>query len=129
MANQAGRAAKDEFQAAKDDFQDAAEDVKTNAKQNINTADLEADIRQLREDVAKLTDQLAKTGAQSYGTARRAAAEGVEHLKASGGAAIDSLKDNAHQLEDQLAEKVREKPITSIALAAAFGYFFAVLRR
>ena len=42
------------------------------------TADLEADIRQLRADIEKLAKQMAATGQQGYGTARRAAAEGVD---------------------------------------------------
>ncbi|MBN9218923.1 MAG: hypothetical protein J0I79_13295, partial [Mesorhizobium sp.] len=54
-------------------------------------SDLEADIRQLKADIDKLTKQLAKTGEHGYGTARRAAAEGVEHLRAQGEAAFDSL--------------------------------------
>ncbi len=91
--------------------------------------DLEADIRQLREDIARLTEQLSKTGKDSYGTARRAATEGVEHLKAQGEAAIDGLRSKASDVEDQLISHVREKPITSLALAACAGFFFALLSR
>jgi ElaB/YqjD/DUF883 family membrane-anchored ribosome-binding protein len=91
--------------------------------------DLEADIRQLRADIAKLTEQLAKTGEHSYGTARRAASEGVEHLRAQGEAAIEGLRSNARDVEDQLTATVREKPITSLAIAAGVGFFFALLSR
>lgn len=89
--------------------------------------DLEADIKRLREDLAKLTEQLATTGQHSYGTARRAATEGVEHLKAQGEAAIDTFKTNARDIEDQVTAKVREKPITALAIAAGVGYFFAMI--
>jgi len=92
-------------------------------------ANLEADVRQLREDLAKLTEQLARTGARSYGTARRAAAEGVEHLRAQGEAAMDELKHNALDLEEQVLERVREKPLTSLAIAAGVGYLLALLSR
>lgn len=91
--------------------------------------DLEADIRQLREDIAKLTEQLAKTGQHSYGTARRAASEGVEQLKAQGEAAIEGLRANAQDIEEQLTTAVREKPITALAIAAGVGYFLALLSR
>ncbi|MDQ6433595.1 hypothetical protein RB623_05965 [Mesorhizobium sp. LHD-90] len=91
--------------------------------------DLEADIRQLREDIARLTEQLAKTGQHSYGAARRAASEGVEQLKAQGEAAMEGLKTNARDIEDQLTSAVREKPITSLAIAAGIGYFLALLSR
>lgn len=89
--------------------------------------DLEADIKQLREDVAKLTEQLSATGQHSYGAARRAASEGVEHIKAQSEAALDTLKSNARDLEDQITTKVREKPITALAIAAGVGYFFAMI--
>ena len=48
------------------------------------TEDLAADIEQLKADIAKLVEQLQETGQHSYGTARRAAAEGIDQLKAQG---------------------------------------------
>lgn len=92
-------------------------------------SDLEAELKQLREDVAKLTEQLARTGQHGYGAARRAASEGLDQLRAQGEAAVEGLKGNARDIEDQLALKVREKPITSLAIAAGIGYFFALISR
>ena len=91
--------------------------------------DIEADIRQLREDIARLTEQMATTGQHSYGAARRAATEGVEQLRAQGEAAVQGLRDNARELEDQLTTTVREKPLTALAIAAGVGYFLALLSR
>jgi ElaB/YqjD/DUF883 family membrane-anchored ribosome-binding protein len=109
-----------------------AADARTTGASNAgpaSTQSLENDLRQLKADVAKLTEQLAKTGQHSIGTARRAASEGVEQLRAQGEAAIDGLRTNAKDLEDQLTATVREKPITSILVAAGIGYFFALMRR
>lgn len=94
-----------------------------------NTSDLEADIKQLRADIDKLAKQLAKTGEHGYGTARRAASEGVEQLRAQGEAAMDSLRSNARDLEEQVLANVREKPVTSLAIAAGVGFLFALLSR
>ncbi|MGB3389445.1 MAG: hypothetical protein WBA88_15840 [Pseudaminobacter sp.] len=91
--------------------------------------DLEADIRQLRADIAKLTEQLATTGEHSYSTARRAAREGVDQLRAQGEAAIEGLRSNARDVEEQVLATVREKPITSLAVAAGIGYLLALLSR
>jgi ElaB/YqjD/DUF883 family membrane-anchored ribosome-binding protein len=106
---------------------------KQNPGQDGETArtvsDLEADIRQLREDLAKLTEQLARTGQHSFGAAKRAATESVEQLKAQGEAAIDRLRGQAHDLEDELVTHVREKPLTSLAIAAGVGYLLAMLSR
>jgi ElaB/YqjD/DUF883 family membrane-anchored ribosome-binding protein len=91
--------------------------------------DLAADIEQLKADIAKLTEQLRETGQHTYGAARRAAAEGVDQLKAQGEAAIENLKASANDLEQQISDSVREKPLTSLAIAAGVGYLFALLAR
>ncbi|MBZ9796349.1 YqjD family protein [Mesorhizobium sp. ES1-4] len=105
----------------------------TAAGKTVNEArtnpDLEADIRQLKADIDKLTKQLAKTGEHGYGTARRAAADGVEQLRAQGEAAFDSLRGNARDIEAQMVASVREKPVTSLAIAAGVGFLFALLAR
>ncbi len=91
--------------------------------------DLEAELAQLREDVARLTDQLARTGGHTLSAARRAATEGAEQLRARGEEAVDALKSNAGDIERQVTDAVREKPLTSLAIAAGIGFFFALLSR
>jgi ElaB/YqjD/DUF883 family membrane-anchored ribosome-binding protein len=91
--------------------------------------DLEAEIARLREDVARLTKQLSATGEHSLSAAKRAAAEGAEQLRVKGEAAMDTLRANADDVEQQLTEAVREKPITALAIAAGVGFFFALLTR
>jgi ElaB/YqjD/DUF883 family membrane-anchored ribosome-binding protein len=95
----------------------------------LGQADLEAELQQLREDVAMLREQLARTGQHGYGAARKAAAEGVEQLRAQGEAAMEHLRTNARDIEDQLTVAVREKPVTALAIAAGVGYFLALLSR
>ncbi len=108
------------------------------AKDDAKTipADLEAELAQLREDVARLTDQLSKTGEQlgrtgehTLSAAKRAASHGAEQLRVKGEEAMDALKSNAGDVERQIADAVREKPITSLAIAAGIGFFFALLSR
>ncbi|MET2831649.1 DUF883 family protein [Mesorhizobium shangrilense] len=99
------------------------------ANESRTNPDLEADIKQLKADIEKLTKQLAKTGEHGYGTARRAASEGVEQLRAQGEAAFDNLRSNARDVEAQLLASVREKPVTSLAIAAGVGFLFALLAR
>ena len=99
------------------------------AAESVSTAALEADIRQLRADIEILTRHLGQTGQHGYGTAKQAASAGVEQLKAHGEAAIDSLRGSARDLEDQIVANVREKPITSLAIAAGVGFLFAILSR
>lgn len=90
---------------------------------------LAADIARLREDVARLAAQLQAVGEQSVRGARRAAGEKVEQLRAQGEAVVNDLRGNAEELEEQLVAKVREKPITSLAMAAGIGYLLALVMR
>jgi ElaB/YqjD/DUF883 family membrane-anchored ribosome-binding protein len=97
--------------------------------ENDAKTDYEAEIRQLKADIAKLTKQAAITGERGIGTAKRAAAEGVEQLRAQGEAALGSLRGSAQDIEAQVVASVREKPVTSLAIAAGVGFLFALLAR
>ncbi|MHA6645078.1 DUF883 family protein [Mesorhizobium sp. A623] len=103
----------------------------TGKSENIGNpnADMEADIRQLKADIEQLTKQLAATGEHGYGAAKRAATEGVEQLRAQGEAALGSLRGSAQDIEAQIVASVREKPVTSLAIAAGVGFLFALLTR
>lgn len=91
--------------------------------------DLEAEIAKLRAEMAALADQIGKTRDSSVSAARKAASEGLEQMKVQGEAAMEDFKANARDVEQQLTETVREKPITSLAIAAGVGFLFAVLMR
>ena len=90
---------------------------------------LEADIKQLRADLEKLAKQMAATSEHGYGTAKRAAAFGAEQLRAQGEAKLDELRASAKDIEEQIMASVREKPVTSLAIAAGVGFLFAILAR
>jgi ElaB/YqjD/DUF883 family membrane-anchored ribosome-binding protein len=90
---------------------------------------LEADIKQLRADLEKLAKQMAATSEHGYSTAKRAAAFGAEQLRAQGEAKLDELRASAKDIEEQIMASVREKPVTSLAIAAGVGFLFALLAR
>jgi ElaB/YqjD/DUF883 family membrane-anchored ribosome-binding protein len=90
---------------------------------------LEDDIQQLKDDIAKLAKQLAATGGHSYGAARHAAMEGADRLRVEGEAALETIRSNAKDIEQQVVTSVREKPITALAIAAGVGFLFAMMTR
>lgn len=98
-------------------------------EQEITLADIEADIRQLREDIATLARQLSRNTERSYDNARQVAADGIDHLRAQGEAAIDTLRTSARDMEAEVIRTVRDKPVTALAIAAAFGYLVALITR
>lgn len=90
---------------------------------------IESDLAELRAEVKALTKQIAALGEKSATTARRAANEGVEQLRARGEAKLSELRNTADDIEAQVAQTVREKPITSLAMAAGVGFLFALIAR
>lgn len=94
-----------------------------------DVSDLETDIKQLKADLEKLAKQMQATGEHGFGTARRAAAAGAEQLKAQGEAKLEELRASAKDIEEQVLAHVREKPVTSLAIAAGVGFLFALLAR
>ncbi|WP_163269911.1 DUF883 family protein [Chelativorans alearense] len=93
------------------------------------TRDLEEDIRQLREDVARLTQHMRQASGHSASVARHAASEGMEQMRQQGKTAIRSLKSGANDFEHELAETLRERPVTSLAIAVGVGYLLALMSR
>lgn len=91
--------------------------------------DLEDEIEQLKAEIANLAKQFQTVSEHSYGTARRAATEGVSQLRAQGAEAIENLRGSASDFEKQLADTVREKPVTALAVAAGIGFLFALMSR
>ena len=90
----------------------------SNENADRTAQDLEAEISRLRSDLASLTKQIGAAGSQSYDTAKAVAQQGV-----------DRLRTNAQDLEEQVVSRVHEKPLTALAVAAAVGYFFALINR
>lgn len=79
---------------------------------------LESDIKQLREDVSLLSEHIREIGSRSMNRAQQAAKEGAEQLRGT-----------AEDVQEEVAEMVREKPFTALALAAGIGYLFALISR
>lgn len=99
------------------------------AKVDAPESSLEEDVRQLQRDIKKLTELLGRTKEHSYSAASHAASEGMEHLRAQGDAAMEGLRQSAEDIEAQIVTAVREKPVTSLAIAAGLGFLFALISR
>lgn len=107
-----------------------AEDLKDEALGAIDPRlEFEAQIETLREELAKVKAQLASSGERSAAAARKAASSGAEHIKAQGEAAMEDFRAGALDMEEQVADAVRRKPITSLAIAAGMGFVFALIAR
>jgi ElaB/YqjD/DUF883 family membrane-anchored ribosome-binding protein len=91
--------------------------------------EFEEQIAILKEELELLKAQLSRPSERSAAAARKAAVSGAENLREHGEAAIEDLRANARDVGAQLTATVREKPITSLALAAGVGFLFALIAR
>lgn len=107
----------------------AAKTARTQKSDEISGNDLEKDMRQLRADMAQLVGHLKAMGEQSGNSARKAAGEGIDQLREQGEAALQNVKGSAQDMERQLAQTIRERPITSLAVAVGAGFLLALATR
>ncbi len=99
------------------------------AAANPSVSEMEAQIETLKAEIAKLTAQVSSSGERSFEALKNIAQEGVHQARAQGEAAVAGLKENAGDIEAQVVAAVREKPVTSLAIAAGVGFLFALLSR
>lgn len=89
----------------------AKSSVSENATTEQRTRDLESDIQRLRDDISQLTAHLKETGDNSISRA------------------TDAAKAQARSIERDIEERVREKPLHAMAMAAGAGFFLAMMFR
>lgn len=107
-----------------------ARDTKTvNEAQDDSTAELRAQIVRLKEDIASIAATLAEVSSQKVDKAKRDASDIYNDIYAQGEDTLQNLKQSAHSFEDQVTDYVQERPITSLVIAAAFGYLLSTLTR
>jgi ElaB/YqjD/DUF883 family membrane-anchored ribosome-binding protein len=99
------------------------------ADENDAASQFADDMAKLKAEMAELTKLLSKTGKDGVGAAGEAASESVSKLRAKGGEVLDRLGEGAHSVEDRIASYVKEKPFTSLAIAAGVGCLAAALLR
>jgi ElaB/YqjD/DUF883 family membrane-anchored ribosome-binding protein len=125
----AGRPGSDDASRPDDPLGSSTERSAEGTSEDASIRKLEADIRKLREDVAALTRHLKETGGDTYKSARKAASESAEQIRAQGEAALENLRESAQDVGEQVSGAVRRKPFTALAIAAAVGYLLAMSRR
>lgn len=91
--------------------------------------DLEAQVQQLQTDIKAIASTLAGMAEEKVGEAQSAAKRELRNLKAQGQSAVEEAQDEFGQLEKQIKDTIREKPLTAVAGAIALGFILAVVSR
>ncbi|MFC4626309.1 YqjD family protein [Daeguia caeni] len=107
------------------ELNDTAED----GLKNSDAETLQKQIEQLKQDIAAIAATLGNIGSATVQTASQSARKSYESAYAQGEDVADALKNKALDLETQLTEAVRERPLTALATALGIGYILAKLSR
>lgn len=90
---------------------------------------LEDQISRLQEEIKAIGNSLAKLTDQKIGEVRGNAKAQYRSALRSGQNVVDELSQQVNTYEDQLAEAIRERPLTAVAGALGVGFLIALLSR
>jgi ElaB/YqjD/DUF883 family membrane-anchored ribosome-binding protein len=129
--NTASTASQNVRDAAKD-ARDGLREVKTAA--GATSGDIAADLQALRDDFAKLAEQvgdiLGTKGNAAWQKARSSVDDMVAGAQDTGREAVDAVREVSDNFVEAVDESIKTRPYTTLAIAAAIGFFFgAVWRR
>jgi ElaB/YqjD/DUF883 family membrane-anchored ribosome-binding protein len=91
--------------------------------------DLEAQVQQLQDDIKAIASTLATLAEEKVGEAQSRAKRELRNLKSQGESVVGEAQDEFGQLEKQIKDTIREKPLTAVAGAVALGFILAVVSR
>ena len=92
-------------------------------------AQLEDQVAQLQSDLKAIAATLARLSTDKVSEVRDVAKSEVRHLQRQGQHVLDDVQDQAGELEKQLKDTIREKPLTAVASAVGIGFILALLSR
>lgn len=101
----------------------------TRARSKAREVQLEDQIAQLQADLKGIASTLAKLSGDKVNEVRDIAKSEARHLQRQGQHVVEDVQDQASQLEKQLKDTIREKPLTAVASAIGIGFVLALLSR
>jgi ElaB/YqjD/DUF883 family membrane-anchored ribosome-binding protein len=124
---------------ASQNVRDAAKDAREGLREVKKAAgeasgDIAADLQALRDDFAKLAEQvgeiLGTKGNAAWQKARSSVDDMVAGAQDTGREAVDAVREVSDNFVEAVDESIKTRPYTTLAIAAAIGFFFgAVWRR
>jgi ElaB/YqjD/DUF883 family membrane-anchored ribosome-binding protein len=91
--------------------------------------DLQNQIEQLRSDIKSIANTLQRMGSARATQAQGRARSEVRHLVDAGQQMVEDVSDEFGQVEKQIKDTIREKPLTAVISALGIGFLLAVLTR
>jgi ElaB/YqjD/DUF883 family membrane-anchored ribosome-binding protein len=120
--------------AARETAKDARDAIKESAKAASDASgDIAADLRALRNDVTRLAQEIADIFAAKGDTAWRRARSSVDDALGDAGGkgreAADAVREVGDNMLGAIDESLKQRPYTTLALAAGIGFLFGATWR
>lgn len=106
-----------------------AASASSRASAKVREDQLEDQITQLQNDLKGIASTLAKLSSDKVNEVKDVAKSEARHLQRQGQNVLEDVQDQAGELEQQLKDKIREKPLTAVASAVGIGFVLALLSR
>lgn len=99
------------------------------ARGGDDVATIEENIERLRGDIAGLAQSITRYGADKTDEYKKRANRAGNDLAKVSQETLDSLSEELAGLEKALSNRVREKPLQALGIAAGVGFLVAFLAR
>jgi ElaB/YqjD/DUF883 family membrane-anchored ribosome-binding protein len=127
---------------ASQNLRDAAADTAHEAREGMrdignaaadSSENLQDDLKALRDDFGRLAEQvrdiLAARGQKAWQRAMSGLDDVVAQTRSTAGDATGAVRDVSDRFTDAIDDSLKERPYTTLAIAAALGFLFGVTRR
>ena len=101
----------------------------TRAANKAREAQLEEQVTKLQDDIKAIGASLAKLSSEKVSEVKEVAKTQAESLQKQGQQVVEDVQEKASDVEKQLKDTIREKPLTAVAAAAGIGFVLALLTR
>jgi ElaB/YqjD/DUF883 family membrane-anchored ribosome-binding protein len=91
--------------------------------------DIEDQIERLQVDVKAIMKSLARMGNEKVGEGQARAKREYANLVQAGEGMLENVQDEFGQVEKQIKDTIRQKPLTAVLSAVGIGFLIAVLTR
>jgi ElaB/YqjD/DUF883 family membrane-anchored ribosome-binding protein len=91
--------------------------------------DLEDQVDRLQSDMKAIMKSLQRLGNEKVGEVQGRAKSEYANLLQTGEGMLDSVTDEFTQVERQIKDTIRQKPLTAVLSAVGIGFLIAVLTR
>ena len=91
--------------------------------------DIEQQVDRLQDDMKAIMKSLGRLGTEKVKEGQDYAKSGVSSLVHAGEGMLENVQDEFTQVEKQIKDTIRQRPLTAVLSAMGIGFLIAVLTR